>query len=146
MKYLGFTLIEVILVIGVITGIGAFVVPTTVTQIYFSRADSMANVIASSIYAQQQYSYNGYENNEYGIKVESNRLILYTGNTYDTRIYEKVINANGVELYPNLGGSDIIHFDNSSLKPTKSGTIRSQYGGVYVDVVINSEGLVYVDR
>lgn len=146
MKYLGFTLVEVILVIGVITGIGAFVVPTAVTQIYFSRADSMANVIASSIYAQQQYSYNGYENSEYGIKIESNRLILYTGNTYETRTSEKIINGDGVELYPTLGGSDIIHFDNSSLKPTTSGTIRSQYAGVFVDVVINSEGLVYVDR
>lgn len=144
--YKGFTLIEVIVSVGIITLLGTLLVPISINQIYYSRSESIASVLASSLYTQQQNSFNSYENNEYGVVVNTNTITLYTGTSYAANTSSRDIETEGVVLQPSLGGGTEIHFSKNSLKPSVSGTILSSYGDANVTVLINSEGMISIVR
>lgn len=142
----GFTLLEVIVVIGIVTLLGTIITPITIDQIYFARAQAGAQKVASSIFKQQQSAYNGYEDSGYGVKIFSNKVDLFQGTDYATSGWVTDMPLESVTISSNLGGSDEIVFQKGSLKPSSSGTLVFSYADATVTVVINSEGLIYLIR
>ncbi|MCC7289648.1 type II secretion system protein [bacterium] len=146
MRYSAFTLLEIIVVVAIITLLGSFLIPITISQIYSSKAEAMASIVASSIYNQQQNAFNGYENAEYGLLIQSDRVIMYTGNSYAQNISTKQILTEGVVLGASLGGGIEIHFEKNDLRPNVSGSVTAVFGSSTSVVQLNSEGLVFVQR
>lgn len=143
-KYRSFTLVEILVVIGIVTIIGVLVIPISLNRLVFERLDSSANIIASSIFKQQQNALSKYMNSEFGVVINSNSIELYRGNSYATATYISPIAFDNVIISTNIPGS-LIHFSNSLL-PSQSGSIYIQSESESIEVVLNKYGLVYVNK
>lgn len=143
-KYSAFTLIEILVVLSIVTALGFFIVPVSINQLVFARLDSTASTIVTSIYKQQQNNFSGYQDSEYGVVVNSNSIVLYSGPSANAALDSSVITFDGVNISTNLA-SNTVHFENG-LIPSSTGSIYISSDGKTSEVVVNSYGLVYVNQ
>lgn len=145
--YRAFTLIEMLVVIAMVTAMGAFLIPISLSQVYMSKADGAANQLVAVISKQQQDAFSGYLDSEFGIRISGNSYTLYRGNNFDVGV-NKVTNTFETETIStslSSGGGDI-HFEKGQLRPSSFGTLSVGSSGNFVQVVVNREGLIYVNK
>lgn len=145
--YKAFTLIEVLVVILIVTSIGAFVVPVTLSSVSMSRSDGVANQISSLVFKQQQDAYSGYMDSEFGIRLNNNSITLYRGTSFSTASDTRTVSFPTETITYSLNPSvSDIHFEKGSLEPSSSGSIYVNSSGKITEIVVNSEGLIYVNK
>lgn len=146
-KYSGFTLIEMLVVIAIVTMMGVFLIPISISQVYMSKADGVVNQLSSAIYKQQQDAYSGYLDSEFGIKIDSNSFTTYRGNSFDVGVNKVTTTFQTETISTSLtGGSTEIHFEKGSLRPSVNGSLNVGSSGISIQVVVNKEGLIYVNK
>ena len=141
----GFSLLEIILTLGLLLLISALTFPTTLGNVQRSKIKGYASQIASDIYYQQQRAKS--KNISTGIYFTNGRYYLFDGDSFDTGTEkdEKVLPKNTYISSTTLTTDNSILFPNDSFKPVSFGNIYIGIGSQSVKVSINEEGLIEYD-
>ncbi len=141
----GFTLLEILVVMGIFVTIAAIAFPTTIGQLQKVKVEDVANNMSSLTFAQQQNALSGLNNKNYGIAFQTNRFILFTGNSLaSAESTENIDLPNGMTISQiNLSASATeITFTKGSFRPSQYGNINITDGSKVFTVLINKEGLI----
>ena len=121
-KLKGFSLLEIIVTVGILLLFSGIIFPFTITKIKRTQLQSYASEIVADIYFQQQEARN--RNQPMGIFLESGQYTLFTGETYETATAkEKKELKRGTYLSSIiLNDGTSIRFEGSSFKPLTYGS------------------------
>ncbi len=138
----GFSLLEIIVTVGILLLFSGIIFPFTITKIKRTQLQSYASEIVADIYFQQQEARN--RNQPMGIFLESGQYTLFTGETYETATAkEKKELKRGTYLSSIiLNDGTSIRFEGSSFKPLTYGSFLLSNGRSSVKIEINKEGLI----
>ena len=141
-KLKGFSLLEIIVTVGILLLFSGIIFPFTITKIKRTQLQSYASEIVADIYFQQQEARN--RNQPTGIFLESGQYTLFTGETYETATEkDKKELKKGTYLSSiMLNDGTSIRFEGSSFKPLTYGSFLLSNGRSSVKIEINQEGLV----
>lgn len=137
-----FTLLEVLVAIGVFSLLALVVIPFTVTSLRTSSAKNLAIELSSIIFEAQQSAYSGKNNKAYGVKFNLNSYNYFIGSSFATNESFDTTNLDSrVVLTLNLsGGATEIVFLQGEIKPSSFGTITVTDDFTSYLVRINEEG------
>jgi len=141
-KVEGFTLIEILLTLGILLIIATLVFPITLQRAQRSKLESYANQLTIDLYYQQQRS--SLKEIPSGINIDSNGYTLFDGESLSTasetqvKTYPANISINSVSL---TSGSEIL-FPAGKFKPSIYGTLVITDGQYSALIYINREGLI----
>lgn len=147
--YKGFSLAEIIIVIGVFSLISVLVLPIGLGQLEKNSALYTARDTASATFVVQQYAYNGKASGEFGVVYGTTSYTLYEGPSFATAVWSDqvpITSGATIESVVLSGGGNEVHFSKGSLLPDKTGAIRVSDGDSTYRIDINSEGLMEVTR
>ena len=81
----GFTLVEILLVVGIFAAFVFVSLPLIGGIIYQSDLESASLVIVSTMRQAENSARNGLEDSVWGVKISYPQVIMFKGNTFDTR-------------------------------------------------------------
>ncbi len=144
-KLRGFTLLEMLVVMGIIGSVSLVAMPITINQIKQTNLQQTVRDMNSAIFLYQQNAYASKNSKSYGVYFESDKYTLYIGESFATaEVTEPTILQSDVSISQiNLtGGGNEIKFTAGGFRPTASGTIvlSDAFNSFALD--INSEGLI----
>lgn len=137
----GFTIIELLLVISIVTIIGTFSV------VFFSRfltQNAVANAqdqLIGELRKAQMYAMMGRQNGNWGVRFGSNKITLFQGNSYATRTtaLDETFSENS---NISISGFTEVVFTKTTGLPSTTGTYAITGNDTSKQVVINSQGVV----
>ena len=141
----GFTLIEVIVVIGImalLAGLGATV---SFTYLRGQRLETSAELILSETMRAQTDAYTQADDQAHGVKVLSDRVVRFEGVSYAARITAK----DEIDMFPGsltVSGLSEWAFAAASFYPGTAGTMTLTDGDQSYDLTISSYGVVEVTK
>ncbi|HRX43714.1 MAG TPA: prepilin-type N-terminal cleavage/methylation domain-containing protein [Candidatus Dojkabacteria bacterium] len=141
-KLKGFSLLEIIVTLGIMMLFAGIVFPVGVNKSQKTKLESYASQLVTDIYYQQQRS--SYKNISSGVSLGVNSYILFDGDSLSTATYTEVkqFPSNTRITSIALTASNEILFSAGEFKPTVYGTLVLTDGTNTVEVYINREGLV----
>ncbi len=138
----GFTLLEVILTLGIMMLFAVIVFPVGINRSQKTKLESYASQLVTDIYYQQQRSF--FKNISTGVSLGVNTYTLFDGDSLstatDTDVKQYPANIRITSIA--LSTSNEILFPAGEFKPTVFGTLVLTDGTNTVDVYINKEGLI----
>lgn len=148
-KAKAFTLMEVIVVIGIIALSTAILLPYSLSQIDRSTVSNTADNLESLVFLQQQNAYSYKNNQSYGIYFDMKDIYLYQGDSYSAALEATKVDIDKtvgiIEVNLNDGGRDI-NFQKGSFKPSSYGTVNIGKERVSYQIIINQQGLIDVQK
>jgi prepilin-type N-terminal cleavage/methylation domain-containing protein len=148
-KLKAYTLLELIVAMGIFTIISAVLIPFTVNFLKSNSAKSAATDLSSLIYSYQQESYGGNNSKSYGFKFSNTSYTLFVGSSFAAAESTEVINLPAGITISSLnltGGATEMVFTSGSIKPSTNGTIRITDEFVTYEIQINQEGFINIIR
>lgn len=147
----GFTLIEIIMVTGLIAIIAGISVPVVTSSLSINKAQSAAEELDNYAFRVQQDAYTGKEDYDYGMSLPegSNTYTLFTGASLATSIDSTEITMPGGVTIDNVtvnGGGNEVVFTSGDLRPSGSVSLEVTSDTGSFTVEINSEGLIQYYR
>lgn len=138
---LGFTLIEVLLVVSIMAVASLIVVPVSIDYQQRNDLDVSQITFAQSIRRAQQLSMSGEDDSAWGVNVTSGDIVIFKGNTYATRdtTYDETY---GISLSITLSGQLEYDFAKITGLPTQTGTATFTDNNYQKQVVVNAKGIV----
>ncbi|KKP43419.1 MAG: hypothetical protein UR32_C0001G0038 [candidate division WS6 bacterium GW2011_GWE2_33_157] len=142
----GFSLFELLVVMGILLMLSALVFPLTIQKTQESKLESYASQLTTDIRYQQQRS--SLKNMAGGISLGSNQYTLFDGESLasatdtDIKKYPTNIQITSVSL---TNGSEIF-FPSGEFKPLSYGTLVVTDGRNSIRVYINMEGLIGYEK
>jgi prepilin-type N-terminal cleavage/methylation domain-containing protein len=139
----GFSIIEVIVVIGII-----LIMTGLTTSLYsrFYKQNSAANTtvqLAGSLRKAQMYSMNGRRNTRWGVRYGSNTITLFSGYTYANR--NTTFDENfSVDASTAISGFTELYFNSRTGTPSATPTITITNGSTTRTISLTSEGAINV--
>lgn len=112
----GFTLIEVILVVGLTIAIAAVALPSPARFVFSQQAAVVADELAGSFRKAQGYAMAGKGGSAWGVAVRDGRIVLFQGSSYDSRdaSYDE---AYDIPMRVDVSGLDEVVFAGPSGHP-----------------------------
>lgn len=139
-KLKGYTIFEIILVIGIMLVIASFVMPMSLRETKKNELNSYGRELESNIFYQQQLAYAGKASGNHGVHFQNNGYWLFEGETYETALHKDFFQfPRNISLNYNI--SDIL-FTRSSLKPHSINSITLNNGLDSFVISINNEGMI----
>lgn len=142
----GFTLIEIMVVIGLLAVVVGFAVPVTTSQLSRNRAIDAAAEISSNMFLFQQNSYSKKDDKRYGMRLneDSYEMIISDDSNIDEEVdqFVEYEYPDNVTIEISEGSAEEIMFNYSSFRPSESMSFSVRYGISSVKVEINTEGLI----
>lgn len=148
-KISAYTLLEMIIIIGVFSALALIFLPVGIEQIQASKIENVVKDVQSLIYSQSQSAYTYKANKNYGIAFYSDHYIVFSGDSlsqadsqtrYDLSSEIKInhinFNDSGVEL----------HFAKGTFRPHTFGSFEVSTSYSSYQITINTEGLVLVNK
>jgi len=148
-KIRGFTLLEVLVVLGIFMSTVFFGIAVSIPKIQQNRTEAVLSDITSLMFLYQQNAYSGKNGKSYGIHFESDKYTMFTGETYaaaetfDTIMLPADTTISAISF--NDLGSDVI-FTEGDLHPSTSGYVRMTNGATAYILDINTEGFIRVNE
>ena len=141
-KLKGFSLLEIIVTLGIMMLFAGIVFPVGVNKSQKTKLESYASQLVTDIYYQQQRS--SFKDISTGVSLGVNTYTLFDGESLSTaldtdlRKYPANIRITSIALT----ASNEIFFPAGEFKPSVYGTLLLTDGTNIVEVYINREGLV----
>lgn len=137
----GFTLIELVLSVGVISILLMISVPVLQRYIVKNDMDVITNVVVQDMYRAQNLARAGENNGNWGVYIQSGNITLFQGTSYSAR------NQGKDEIYtiPNsivVSGQNEYVFSVFSGLPTSGGSTTIQNNNDTKSVSVNSQGVI----
>lgn len=137
----GFTIIELVLVLGIIVTITAISAPFYMSLSRGNDLDAATSILAQDLYQAQTYSRNRNQDTQWGVAINGQVITLFSGATYASR------NASQDIIYtvPNsisLTGSSQIVYSKLYGLPVATGSFTLSGGGKTKTVVVNNKGMI----
>lgn len=145
-KNRGFTLLEILVVVALISIVTAFSMSISIPQLQSDKTESTLVDMESTIFLYQQNASSGKDGKSWGIKFTPNSYILFTGISYAGSDWSEAVSlpANVSISQINLsGGGDELVFLSGEFKPNVTGNIILYDGTNSFVIEINSEGLLH---
>jgi prepilin-type N-terminal cleavage/methylation domain-containing protein len=137
----GFTLVEILVVVAIMTAISAIVVPVSIDYQQRNDLDISQTIFAQGIRRAQQISMYGEYDSQWGVIVIPGDIIIFKGSNYATRDInydEKYDISSGVSL----SGQLEYDFVKITGLPSQTGTVIFMDGSYQKQVSINAKGIV----
>ena len=137
----GFTLIEVLLVVALMTILAAIGTPIYGSLQNSNGLDVSVNTLAQYLYQAETFSRGEQHDSPWGVAVVGQTMVLYAGTTYAGRnsAYDTTFSMP-VTLH--TSGLSEVDFSKLYGLPSATGTFTLQTGSSSRTVTINSEGMV----
>ena len=148
-SYKAYSLMEIVIILGLFFGILAMILPVGVRELQVNRAQTSAFDIESALNLVQSNAYTGLNGKDYGIKLETDKYITYTGNDYisqessDEFILNLSVNISNINLVPAITD---INFNTGQLQANVSGSFDIGTPEQIYRVHITEQGLIYTER
>lgn len=137
----GFTLIEMLLVVGIIGVISLIGAPLYINLNNVNQLDAASNLLVQDLYQAQTHSRNQSQDSQWGVAVNGQVITLFAGTSYATR--NTAYDANyTVPTAIHLSGSSQVVYSKLYGLPTSTGTFNFSGGGKTSAVSVNSKGTV----
>jgi prepilin-type N-terminal cleavage/methylation domain-containing protein len=149
----GFTFIELLIVMGILTILASSTIPVYGNMQVASQQNEASTQIIQLIRQAREFSVAGKNDSAYGVFFEENsgdsdKAIFYMGGSFASRNSEydlEAIFSKSLELESNLA-ADEVNFSKGLGVPSTIGTITVSADGLNADVInINSLGMVEAD-
>ncbi len=140
----GFTLIELIVVISIITILSAVTVPLYSYFQTFTVLGSAKHEVLQNIRLTQVKAQSGENNSAFGVYFDTNQYTLYQGDTYLTRNQSQDI-IYGLSDNIGFSGFTEVNFSIKTGLPSATGTLTltNTINNATETIIFNSMGLVY---
>jgi prepilin-type N-terminal cleavage/methylation domain-containing protein len=137
----GFTLIEILIVIGVLAIIVASATPLTLDFYNSRQLDLYEQGLVQKLRQAQTKAMETENDSDFGVYLTSNEYVLFQGSSYsgrDTNLDETIDLPDNLEVT----GMDEIIFDKLSGKPSQTREITLKIGAEKETLSINEVGMV----
>lgn len=137
----GFTTTEMLLVVGIMTIITAVAAPLYVALNNSNQLDAATSALVQDLYQAQSHSRNQSQDSSWGVAVNGQNIILFSGTSYASRNPANDVTyvvPSGVTI----GGTTQIVYSALYGLPTSTGSFTLSAGGKTNTVTINSKGNV----
>ena len=137
----GFSLLEIILTVAILLILSVFFF-LLLLENFKVQLKNYSTKLIEDIYFQQQQARN--QNIHTGIKLESGKYTLFTGETFESSTEKDVKELDKGYTISNISlneGTTIL-FSPGSVKPTTFGTFVLNRGQSRIKIYINKEGLI----
>lgn len=134
----GFTLLEIILVVALILFLFGISMPVYQTMLFGSEVESGNKILVSTLRKAQTQSMASVSDAKWGVKLFSNNLVLFKGDSYDARDSS----ADSAYTLPAtfvISGPTEIVFSKKYGIPSATGTITLSLNGKTANILINSK-------
>lgn len=137
----GFTLIEVILVVGLAIAIAAVALPSPARFVFSQQAAVVADELSGSLRKAQGYAMSGKGGASWGVAVRDGYIVLFQGGSYDSR------DVSFDETYTipdriNVSGIDEVIFVGPSSHPSATPEVTITWRDDSWSYVLNAEGVL----
>ena len=144
-RFKAFTLIEILIVLGMFLGILVIVLPIGIRELQFNKAQNTAYDIESSLHLAQSNSFSGLDSSSYGIAIFNDHYIFFKGDSLSTAVSQDEFRYNnGVSIKNNVltpATTEVI-FQNGSLKANCEGSFDIGSDVDNYRLTINKIGLI----
>jgi type II secretory pathway pseudopilin PulG len=150
----GFTMIEIIVVFAILfLLIGVVILPLArnrQNQLLLESVDDVYSVLNTA----QSNTLSSVNDQQYGVKIENNKVTLFTGNTYNQGVASNQVTMlqSGVEIYSGSillnGGATSVIFDRLTGGTNQYGTIKLRLANDILKtktITIEKTGIIKVD-
>ncbi len=122
----GFTFIEMLITISMTVAIFTLAIPIYSNLSISSQLNENASLLVQNLRITREKSINRFNNSSYGIKLQTNRYIIYQGDSYSTRddTYDRVVDFGSVVSASSDLVDNEINFSKSFGMPNNIGTIN----------------------
>lgn len=141
----GFTLVEIVIVLGIFAILAAAATPFLLSQVVKNRIASSAKQIVSALYIAQQNSYSGKSNASYGVQFTTSSFTMFRGNTFAGSTDPRTVNFTApvqAKDFAFTGGVTEVVFAKGGIKPNTTGNFKLTDGKKDILISINAEGLI----
>ena len=126
----GFTILEVLIVIGIMLVVGATMLPISGNFAVSSQLDDSLISVSNTVRTARERSLSGLNNSAHGVYFEENinsqdRIILYQGASYASRdqLYDQIRTFDdSMDMESSISGNDL-NFSKGLGVPNSTGTI-----------------------
>jgi prepilin-type N-terminal cleavage/methylation domain-containing protein len=136
----GFTLLELLLSVAIITILGGVAVP--LYSIYESKTSVsvLSDAVVDSLRSTALFSVSGKENSQWGVHFDTGEITIFKGNSFSSRdtSYDNIISLQDELVF---SGINDIYFTNKGI-PDKTGTITIKSGKEEKNITIDSNGII----
>ncbi len=123
----GFTIIELLLVMGLITIVAAITAPVGISFYKAQLISDVSENVTDSLRRAQAYATGSRNDSSYGVQILPNEYVLFEGSSYASR----VVSEDEIFYYPEtviITGFDEIIFSKVSGEPSEVGTLTFTLG------------------
>jgi len=137
----GFTLLEIIIVLGIVTILAVVTLPLGVNFLKQQNLSSTTSTVIATL--RQAHTQAMFQKNDssFGVKFLPSSYILFQGTTYNTREAEEDI-LTSIPSGISVSGIEEIVFDKRTGEPNTTGTILIMNNTDNHSVFINEEGII----
>lgn len=145
----GFTLIELVIAVGIIGLMGAIGLVSFVNSRHVRNLSNSGQEIISVLRLAQTKTLAGENNSSWGVKLETSRYILFRGGSYAGASWTEIFNLPGNIEIANIslaGGSQEIVFNRLDGRTNQTGSFDlrvSGTGGAVFSVSVDNSGKIY---
>ncbi len=145
----GFTMLELLLTTAAFAIIIAIAIPFSNSSIVRGNLDNSARSLESSMRRAYTYARGSENNSDWGVRVSTSSVIVFSGSTYAGRdsVFDEIGNMSSPALLGGTLASDgvaEITFAKGTGTPNATGTITLTGGGNMKIITINDKGAISV--
>ncbi len=137
----GFTIIEMLLVVAIMSVLTAVSAPLYLNLSNSNQLDAATNLIVQDLYQAQTHSRNQSQDSGWGVAVNGQVITLFSGTSYASRNVANDVNYT-VPTAITLSGSSQVVYSKLYGLPTTNGSFSLVGGGKASTVTVNSKGTV----
>lgn len=137
----GFTLIEILLVMAIVTILTAISAPFYLSLSRGNDLDAATSLLAQDLYQAQSYSRNRNQDSQWGVAVSGQVITLFSGSSYATRDTANDVVYTVPSSIAISGSSQIVYSKLYGL-PQSTASFTLTGGGKTQTVVVNNKGMV----